>query len=78
LQGGISEPSRSEGLIPLDGGSGGKRGPDRGSGENPPKEKFLVNVYCNFIINLTVHYKVTDLMVEVMLGFFPLEGNPLL
>jgi hypothetical protein len=26
----------------------------------------------------TVHYKVTDLTVEIMLGFFSLEGNPLL
>jgi hypothetical protein len=26
----------------------------------------------------TVHYKVTDMTVEVMLGFFSLEGNPLL
>jgi hypothetical protein len=26
----------------------------------------------------TVHYKVADLTIEVMLGFFALEGNPLL
>jgi hypothetical protein len=33
---------------------------------------YLVNVYCNFIVNLDyVHYKVIDLMLEVMLGFFP-------
>jgi hypothetical protein len=46
--------------------------------EGPRRKNFLVNVYCNFIVNLDVHYKVTDLMVEVMLGFFSLEGNPLL
>jgi hypothetical protein len=30
----------------------GEKGPDGGSGVKPPKEKFLVNVYCNFIVNL--------------------------
>ena len=25
-----------------------------------------------------VHYKVADLTIEIMLGFFALEGNPLL
>jgi hypothetical protein len=40
---------------PLLGGLGGVLGgkfPDGGSGAKPLKEKFLVNVYCNFIVNL--------------------------
>jgi hypothetical protein len=42
-------------------------------GRSPRRKIFLVNVYCNFIVNWTVHYKVADLMVEVMLGFFSLS-----
>jgi hypothetical protein len=49
-----------------------------GGARSPRRKNFLVNVYCNFIVNLDVHYKVADLTVEVMLGFFSLEGNPLL
>jgi hypothetical protein len=33
-------------------GSGGKRAPDRGSGAKPRRKNCLVNVYCNFIVNL--------------------------
>jgi hypothetical protein len=51
----------SGGAIPPAGGSGGKRAPsggsgaaslDGGSGVKPRRKNFLVNVYCNFIVNL--------------------------
>jgi ribonuclease HI len=35
-------------------------------------------IHCRSSHLKTIHYKVTDLTVEVMLGFFSLEGNPLL
>jgi hypothetical protein len=43
--GGVSPPAGSRGLIPPVGGSGG-------SGASPRRKNFLVNVYCNFIVNL--------------------------
>jgi hypothetical protein len=51
------------------------------SGETPPEVKFWENYlvkYCNFVVNLDRSYKVAYMTVEVILGFFSLEGNPLL
>jgi hypothetical protein len=42
----------SGGAIPSAGGSGGKRAPSGGSRAKPPKQNFLVKLYCNFIVNL--------------------------
>jgi hypothetical protein len=43
----------SGGAIPLAGGSGGKRAPSNGvRGRSPRRKNCLVNVYCNFIVNL--------------------------
>jgi hypothetical protein len=40
VQKGGTPSARSGGAIPSDGGFGGKRAPDGGSGVKPPKEKF--------------------------------------
>jgi hypothetical protein len=52
VQRGGTPSAGSGGAIPSAGGSGGKWAPSGGSGAKPPKEKCLVNVYCNFIVNL--------------------------
>jgi hypothetical protein len=40
------------GAIPPAGGSGGKRAPNGVWGRSPQRKNCLVNVYCNFIVNL--------------------------
>jgi hypothetical protein len=49
VQRGGTPSAGSRGAIPLAGGSGGKRG---GLGAKPRRKNCLVNVYCNFIVNL--------------------------
>jgi hypothetical protein len=49
VQRGGTPSARSGGAIPPAGGSGGKRGVQ---GQSPQRKNFLVNVYCNFIVNL--------------------------
>jgi hypothetical protein len=50
VQRGCTPSAGSGGDIPLVGGSRGKWAPNRGLGAKPTN--FLVNVYCNFIVNL--------------------------
>jgi hypothetical protein len=59
--GGIYPLAGSEGIIPLAGGSRGKQSLDEGLGiafligvwgRSPRRKISLVNVYCNFIVNL--------------------------
>jgi hypothetical protein len=52
VQRGGTPSAGSGGSIPLAGGSGGKWAPSGGSGAKPPKQNFLVKLYCNFIVNL--------------------------
>jgi hypothetical protein len=58
VQRGGTPSARSGGAIPPAGGSGGKRAPSRGLGvafggsRAPRRKNCLVNVYCNFIVNL--------------------------
>jgi hypothetical protein len=50
-------------------------------GAGPPKiifwENFLVK-YCNFVVNMNHSSLFAYLTIEVMLGFFSLEENPIL
>jgi hypothetical protein len=72
-------PSAGLGGYPPGWGVWEQAGPQWGfEGSVPQRKNCLVNVYCNFIVIWTVHYKVRDLTIEIMLGFFSLEGNPLL
>jgi hypothetical protein len=54
VQRGGTPSAGSEGAIPLARGSGGKRAPNVSFGSKPPKKKMpcIVNVYCNFIVNV--------------------------
>jgi hypothetical protein len=52
VQRGGTPSTGSMGAIPPAGGSGDKRTPNGDSGTNPRRKNCLVNVYCNFIVNL--------------------------
>jgi hypothetical protein len=52
VQRGGTPSAGSRGAIPSVGEFGGKQDPSGGSGAKPPKKNCLVNVYCNFIVNL--------------------------
>jgi hypothetical protein len=52
VQRGGTPSAGSGGAIPPAGGSGGKRPPTGVRGRSPRRKIFLVNVYCNFIVNL--------------------------
>ena len=52
VQRGGTPSAGSGGSIPPAGASGGKWAPSGGLGAKPPKKNCLVNVYCNFIVNL--------------------------
>jgi hypothetical protein len=52
VQGGGTPSAGSGGAIPLARGSRGKQAPSGVRGQSPRRKNCLVNVYCNFIVNL--------------------------
>jgi hypothetical protein len=52
VQGGLSPPAGSGGAIPSAGDPEASRPPTRVQGKIIRRKNFLVNVYCNFIVNM--------------------------